>query len=385
MSIEYLLSSNLIQTFLTFMAGLVLCFGIQKKPTLLTWVTVFVSSGIFFSFLFDIGEVYSYNFSYKRAFLFFGDDISTVLIFLFLCSMALGKKYTSAFCMSAIFLSGGKVSYALLMLAILVLSIFKKRLSFSAFFRRYLSYVAVGIVVYFSMIGYARMIEYSGASSFVQSAYVNTRDVLVAALDRQDRQNSELEGYRDLDITVRGRGTCSQINFVVCFIRQLEAAFGQRLYSSFAGLWMTLQGGFRGADYPGTAQEFAELMTAHNPWGINDRYDLDFSDWQKIGQVQNPYLLFGSGYGVVGLLIIVTAFMTIVGLAFRRLAQGKGGLVAACSAFFIINAVFNQSQPWTLPRSNLLLIMGICTGFILFFPMTRNSPSSMRKRLALTK
>jgi hypothetical protein len=385
MSIEYLLSSNLVQTFLTFMMGVALYFVIQRKPVLLAWISVFVGGGVFFSFLFDIGEVYSYNFSYKRAFLFFSDDISTVLIFLFLCSMALGKKHTSALCISAIFLSGGKVSYVLLLLAILVLSIFNQRLTFNAVVRRYLSYVAVGIVVYFSMIGYARVIEYSGAGSLVQSAYVNTRDVLLAALDRQDRQNSESEDYRDLDITVRGRGTCSQISILECFIRQLEAAFGQRLYSSIAGLWMTLQGGFRGADYPGTAQEFAGLMMTHDPWGINERYGLDFSDWKKMGQVQNPYLLFGSGYGVLGLLVLVTASMTIVVLAFWRLSQGRGSLVAACSAFFIINAVFNQSQPWTLPSSNLLLIMGICTGFILFCPMTRNSLSSERKRLILTK
>ncbi|WP_204138892.1 hypothetical protein [Halomicronema sp. CCY15110] len=386
MNIEYLLSSNLVQTFLTFVVGLVLCFGIQKKPALLTWVAVLVSSGIFFSFLFDIGEVYSYNFSYKRAFLFFGDDVSTVLIFLFLCSIALGKKYTSALCMSAIFLSGGKVSYGLLMLAILLISIFSQRLSFGAVFRRYLSYVAVGIVVYFSMIGYARMIEYSGAGAVVQSAYVNTRDALVTVFDRLNLASElESEDSRDLDITVRGRGTCSQISFAECFVRQLESAFGQRLYSSIAGLWMTLQGGFRGADYPGTAQEFATLMTTHNPWGINDRYDLDFDDWQKMGQVQNPYLLFGSGYGAVGLLMLVTVFIVIAGFALRRLAQGRGGLVAACSAFFVINAVFNQSQPWILPRSNLLLIMGICTGFILFFSMTPKSPSLVRKRLILTK
>jgi len=395
MNIEYLLSSNLVQTFLTFTAGLVLYFVIQRFPALLIWTAFFVSGGIFLSFLFNIGEVYSYTLFYKRAFLFFGDDISTVLIFLFLCCTALGKKYASALCVSAIFLSGGKVSYVLLMLTILVLSIFAQRLSSSAVARRYLIYVAVGIVVYFSMIGYARVIEYSGAVTFVQSAYVNTREALVAVRDRlhlepepthhEASQGLEQEDSRDLDITVRGGGACSQMSFAECFIHQLEMAFGQRLYSSIAGLWMTLQGGFRGPDYPATAQEFAELMTTENPWGINERYDLNFSDWQKIGQVQNPYLLFGSGYGIVGLVMLLGAFLIIVILALRSLAQRKDGLIAACAAFFMVNAVFNQSQPWILPHSTLLLIMGICAGFILFCRIPKSSPLIARKRLVLTK
>ena len=366
--LERAFSSNLIQTFATFLLGFLLYLILQNQRVFSALALIF-SLGIFLSFLFDIGEVYSYTYLYKRAFFVFGDDITTVLIFLFLYSASLNKKNISILSISAVFMSGGKVSYVLLSIMLLLILIFSKRYKFKAFFEKYIKYVIVGILVYFSMIGYARVSEHFNITNLVQTAYVKLESTLTV------HQESIAEAPSIQRFQVRGRGACTDINAVECFGQQLSAAFGQRYYSSLAGLWMTLEGGFRGERYPNTADQFSSLMMQENPWIIIYWYELTELVGRRFGQVQYPFLRFGSGYGVAGLSLVLLTFGILCFCGFKELSLQETQTASIFTIFFIVNVIFNQTQSWLLPRSLVLLLTGAGAAHIVINFCCRRLPT----------
>ena len=138
-----------------------------------------------------------------------------------------------------------------------------------------------------------------------------------------------------------------------------------RALSAVAGLWMTFEGGFPGSRYPNTPEKFADLIVKANPWGVNDRYGVTREEWMKIGTVQSPYVGFGAGYGPA-LLALAMGFIgavCLVGLWVLRVRPPDTW--TALTVFFIVNAIFNQTQAWLQPGP-VLLMMGICGTHILW-------------------
>lgn len=132
-----------------------------------------------------------------------------------------------------------------------------------------------------------------------------------------------------------------------------------------------MQGGYRGARYPSSPDDFANLMVQENPWGINDKYGLDFGDWKKMRAPQNPYMRFGSGYGPWYLGFIVVAFLTIGVFAVLNLLDGETGPPIVFSIFFIVNIIFNQTQSWLTSGNPILVALGFCAFHILLTWFTR--------------
>ena len=125
------------------------------------------------------------------------------------------------------------------------------------------------------------------------------------------------------------------------------------------GLWMTLEGGFPGKDYPNTPEKFADLMINANPWGMNERYSISREEWTKIGTVQTPYLGFGAGYGLTLMLIVVTFIGLICIAGLWLLLKTPPDPFSGLTIFFIVNATINQTQAW-LVSGPVLFTMGLC-------------------------
>ena len=84
-----------------------------------------------------------------------------------------------------------------------------------------------------------------------------------------------------------------------------------------------------------------------------------------IGTVQSPYVGFGAGYGPA-LLILAMGFIgavCVVGL--WVLSVRSPDPWTALTVFFIVNAVFNQTQAWLQPGP-VLFMMGLCGTHILW-------------------
>lgn len=303
--------------------------------------------------MFNIGEYYSYHFLYKRAFYIFGDNITTALIPIFLWSILSNRKALSLLSATAMVMSGGKVSLILLIVTTLILhyrnedreqnvggeALLNMLFGFAIYFCSIvLSYVAQQIDI-------TAAFDWGGVSAFVQNP-----------LGLADGQGSPEEYAR------RGAGACSSAER--CFSTQIAAAFLQRFYSSLAGLWMTLQGGFPGNLYPAGAAEFADLMMKANPWGINDTFGISWDFWYRTGRVQNPYLRFGSGYGPLALGVLVLLLLTICIWAVQNLRRGERTPEAAFTCFYIVNVALNQAQPWLTSGSLILLAMGFCAAHV---------------------
>ena len=107
---DLFLHSNVIKMPATFASGAGLYLLVKKYPWIFDVVGYLLALGIFISFLFNIGEVYPYRIFYKRAFFFFGDGITTILVLFFAYAVASEKKMLSIVTAGAIFMSGGKIS-----------------------------------------------------------------------------------------------------------------------------------------------------------------------------------------------------------------------------------------------------------------------------------
>lgn len=343
--IDAIIGSNLVQMIATYLFGAMLYFLFRHYRSIFVAAGYFVAIGIIISFLCGIGEVYSYSQYYRRAFFVYGDDITTVIVLFFLFSVVSKNELLGVATSAAMFMSGGKISFILLLLMLLILvSIPGEKKNRKPLLHGFASYAALGLTVYVSTLAVSALWTKLDVSKRFGSSYF---EVISDAVDIRNTPYA-------------GTGACKELSLLGCMKKQASRAIVQRYYSSLAGLWMTLEGGYWDR-YPATFSEFADLMMRENPWGMNDRYGLEWSDWKKMGVSQNPYLRFGSGYGpwLLGALVLIFALIGTIGIS--NLIKGEGGIAALFTIYFVVNVLFNQTQSWTTSGSNVLMLLGFCS------------------------
>lgn len=334
-----------------FFSSVVYIFGKGRFILAVAWLA---SLFVFVSFLFDVGEVYNYSDWYKRAFWYFGDDLTTWLTPLFLYAVLMSRRTLSGCLAGAVFMSGGRMGLLLLTIQILIL-VWLYRYELAMITRVLALPLTVGLVIYF------------GTLSLSPYA-IKAGNTLAQAISR----NADLLLFEP---SMRGYGNCRTQS---CFETKIKRPFRMRSLSAVAGLWMTLDGGFPGSRFPNTPERFADLMESANPWGVNDRYDVSRAEWMKIGTVQSPYLGFGAGYGPA-LLSIAMGFIGAVCLVgILSLWRRPPDAFSEFTIFFIVNAIFNQTQAWLLPGP-VLFAMGFCGTHILwqFFSQDRDASTRL--------
>jgi len=355
--IESIFNSNLFQMALTFSSGFILYILVRKYPLILDVIGYLLWFGIFISFLFNLGEVYNYTHYYKRAFFVFGDEITTVIIMFFCYAVLSNKKLLSVFSAAAIVLSGGKIGYLILLLMVISLFFLTKD-SGKIVLIKFSKYIMISILIYYTMIFVSDFSKRIGTTEFIRSDYTKLT-FLSHKLGIGEENESEVS------TPIRGIGACKSMSTFRCFVDQTKRAFNQRYYSSLAGLWMTLAGGFSGDRYPKSSAEFANLMIKEDPWSMNERHGLNWLDWKKMGAAQNPYLRFGSGYGPWYLCVMIIGLMFIGWIALLNLRVGEKGPAIVFSVFFVVNILFNQTQSWTTSGSRILALLGFCSFHII--------------------
>lgn len=353
------ISSNALRIVMAGIVGALLYFPSRRWPLIMALVGFAASFLIAFSFLFDAGEVYSYSAYYKRAFSFFGDDVTTWLAPLFVWAILSVRHVLSASLAMAILFSGTKVSIGVLgvELALLWFLRLPERTKLAINTARALG---IGVVTYIVLILLSPFAVFvaNSAISHANTAIVAGGALLGDCVDA-DGLEDKLRGFgneKPFAPTTSGVTTCSGLN---CLYQHLQRPLEDRLYSSAAGLWMSLQGGFSGDRYPVTSVQFADLMIEANPFGLNDRFGISYERWLSIGAVQTPYLQFAAGYGIWLTIVVISfvAFVAFIGV--RNIFDGEHGPMLAFTVFFCVNAVLNQTQPWLLPGP-VLVMMGFC-------------------------
>lgn len=370
-----ILSSNAVQLVLTFSFGASLCL-LPVRTVVLATGTMF-AVGVFISFFFLVGEVYIYSDLYRRAFLIFGDSITTVLGFLFLYSIAAKRNIIALLSISAVFMSGGKASIILLLLMLSIFMIFQRRwYERRAEAVRIITLFALGVSVYLILLSLSISLMNTSAFMFARSNITQGVEVV-----RQISRTNRLTQRDTFDYRIPKFGTaCASTSS--CLQTQFASPLSQRYYTALAGLWMTLQGGFPGSRYPGSSDQFADLMVTANPWGLNERYGLTWYDWERMGGVQSPYLAFGSGYGPLALLMLFLIFFTVAYLAWQNLRAGQSDTAATFSIFFIVTVIANWTQSWLMSGSFILMLLGLCACRILVtWALRRNMFSARQKFL----
>ena len=345
-----LLSSNLVQLGMTASAGMVVYLawrgGAKIVISAFSW---FLCLGILFGAITGLGETYIYSTYYRRSFFYFGDLVPMVVNFVFLFAIITGRTGLAYLAATAAILSGGKAALLLLGVMVAVLALLH-RFEQPKLWRRFASAISAGLVVYGVLIG---------VSALTQSA---PDELLGRLAETTEDWGGASDRLRDNSSDANHRGACPTID--VCAKTQLIEPLKMRYFSALGGLWMTMQGGFRSERYPSTAEMFSELMTAANPFGINDIYGLTSNDWHRIGSVQSPYLAFGAGYGPWLLATLLIMLFGIGLLAMSNLLAGERGLSAAFSIFYLVTIVLNQTQSWINSASYGLVLVGFCATHI---------------------
>jgi hypothetical protein len=331
--IERMASSNLVQMFLCLIISVAAYFLLSKKT--ISTISIFVFFTILFSFMLDLGEVYSYSAIYKRAFWYFGDDFTTWLSPFFFYAIFRRRHVLSGCVAGAAFMSGGRIGLLMLVIQCFIVIFLYRR-------------VIVGV-------------SGSTIGSMVAGVaiYASVLSISPGAMDTGNNFAQWITGDRYFQLfepTKLGYGDCRTDS---CFDKKLKRPFRMRTFSAIGGLWMTLEGGFPGTQYPNTPEKFADLMVKANPWGINDRYSISRDEWIKIGTVQTPYLGFGAGYGLT-LMLMVMGFIGVICIAgLWLLLKRPPDPFSGFTIFFIVNATVNQTQAWLLPGP-VLFTMGLC-------------------------
>jgi hypothetical protein len=352
-SMLHLLSVRLVLVlWLTFFFGAILYF--LSARLVIVIAAVVLSAGIALSFVMLVGEAYVYNDAYRRAFFIFGDAVSTLLIFGFLYAFATKKVWLSVLALAATFMSGGKVSLVLLLIMLVAYILIQKRgkerlTEVMKFF---------GLSLLCALI-YMVLIQAS-LHLMERPAFLSFRESVMQIIAREFAPPDH-------------RTVCNELGLTGCVAVRSGDAIMQRYYSSLGGLWMTLEGGYPGKSYPNTAEKFADFMLAANPWGMNDRYKLTRIDWERMGAVQNPYMRFGSRYGPWLLLAQIGIFLVIVYVAWRNLAKGESDAASVFSIYFIVVILFNQTQPWLVSMSWILVLLGLCACHIVVTGLLRSN------------
>jgi len=349
------LNSNAAQLLMTFSLGA----GLSLLPLekIILPIGAIIASCIIFSFVLAIGEVYIYSDAYRRAFFFFGDEITTVLGFILLFAVAARRHVLTLLILTAVFMSGGKAS---LLLIVLMLGLFlfmqRRRGERLGEVKRMFGLSALAVIIYIACQALSLSLMSTQAYSSIHH-----------------RLSSEIAPLITKTIGSKvPKVSTSCVNLSNCVKSQVENPLLQRYYTSLAGLWMTVQGGFPGKLYPGTPEKFADLMMASNPWGMNDRYHLTWKSWRWMGGVQNPYLGFGSGYGPLALLGLGLFLLTGAYLAWGNLGSGQADASAVFSIFFIVNVLVNWTQSWLMSGSLILITLGLCCSQILITAALRH-------------
>ncbi len=344
-----LLDSNIVQLILTFLFGVALYFLNIRLIIIVT--TTVLSLGIFISFLLDVGEVYVYSDFYRRAFFIFEDDIGTVIAFGFLYAFVAKKYALSIISLSAVMMSGGKASIILLLIMVAVFVFIKRRDN----------------KVKLESIRFARL-SIAGLLTYFFFVFLSNHMLNLPAVSQLRIDLTEIIG---VDKAVSNhRSACP--DFLSCYDRNVNLSLKYRYYSSLAGLWMTLEGGYAGERYPNSSEKFADLMMRANPFGVNEKYNIDYDDWEIMGYVQNSYMSFGSGYGVLGLfLLIISAFS--VCYAAINIMKRENETAVVFSIFYVVNIIFNQTQSWLMSGSVILIVLGICVSHILLSYLLQNN------------
>jgi hypothetical protein len=374
--VSKLLSSNLVQIIVTFCGGalgyLVLLFlpnlrviGSNSKggdwvcagennrfPVwILKFSVSFVAASLLISFIFNLGEVYQYSYWYKRTFFVFGDGFPFVLILPLIIFARHGSWRFLSITFLSLFLLGGRMVLAASMIAMVVVAVESKMRRH--FLVKVLKSIELALFVYFVALIFSNFLQEEGGENRFQSNF--------------NPLTSKIEKYFDININinnVRGRGNSS--SFEKLYNTQIHSPLRQRIFSTIGGAWMTFQGGFRGAAYPSTPEKFADLMIASNPYGINEKYSITWNEWQRMRAVQHPYFNFGSGYGWVGMGILLLFFCCLCLVGITNISSGRdSGLWSSLTIYFIFTVIINQTQPWIQSGSILLFLLGLCAAHIL--------------------
>lgn len=334
-------SSNMIQIFLVLSFGIVFYLFIFRSLLLVFALSLGVVAMIGVSALLDVGEVYSYSDYYKRAYWYFGDDVTTWLAPLFFICVLTRHHTLSVGLASAAVLSGGRIALLLLLIqTVIIVCVY--RLHGCRVGRSILFSLLGGIMTYFVVVG-------------TSPHAISAANSLIVEFDLED----EIPPFAQ---TRRGYSDCRTAD---CFEKKVKRPLRMRALSAVAGLWMTLEGGFPGSRFPNTPEKFADLIVKANPWGVNDRYGVTREEWMRIGTVQSPYVGFGAGYGPA-LLALAMGFIgavCLVGLWLLSVRPPDPWM--AFTVFFIVNAIFNQTQAWLQPGP-VLFAMGLCGTHILW-------------------
>lgn len=335
-----LAGSSAVQSAAAAGAGLLAYLAVARWPALLALLGYATAALLAVSFVLDVGEVYSYSDVYKRAFSVLGDDVTTWLTPLLPWAVLSRRRLLAVAVACAILFSGTKISLLLLALQLAALVLLYKG-ERRALALRCAAPLLLAAVVYLPLV--------------LASPYAIAAGNRLAAAVAGPATATAGDSAPAFAPTRRGHGTCRQDDN--CLGRLLAQPLRQRTVSAVAGLWMTLQGGFPGPRYPGTADKFADLMVAANPWGVNEAWGITREEWRQIGTVQTPYLRFGSGYGPLALAGLLLGIAGIAVLGLRNIAAGERDPFVAFTLFFVVNAVVNQTQPWLVPGP-ILVLMG---------------------------
>lgn len=334
------LESNLFQLTATAAAGGALWIVTRWFSSLIKIVSYALALGIIFSALLNVGEVYVYSEYYRRAFFYYSDEITTVLIFLFFYFFIKRDMALSFILLTSIIVSGGKIS--IIIFIIFTLFFFSVNWSYCGVrLKSFFSYLLAGLLGYAVVVVISLHIEPYGAGGFA------------------------------------GNNACRTVE--TCVETQIENTLRQRYFSAVAGVWMTIEGGFRGERYPETPEKFADLMMEADPWGINERYHLTREYWRKIGGVQPPYPAFGAGYGPWMLGGLLALFLVIGMGAVANLRRGARNEASLYAIFFLINVTCNQTQSWLNSGSMVLALTGACATQIIVSIMLRRSLKLTRR------
>lgn len=168
-TIETLLRSNLVQLVATFASGMGLyIIFLRYENIIFTLVGYLLSFGIFFSFLFNVGEVYPYGDFYKRAFFIFGDNVTTIIILYFCFAILFGNNILSILLAASTILSGGKISFVLLFIMMFAINLLNKKNAHSIN-KKFFRLIAIGLLIYAAMLYASGVAEHSGLAKTVRT------------------------------------------------------------------------------------------------------------------------------------------------------------------------------------------------------------------------
>jgi len=350
-------TSNLVQIVITLLAGattyysalvlnhtlisnkLLQAYQIKKIfEAIVILVLIFLSSIILMSFLYELGETYSYSEWYRRSFGPFGDGFPFALIMILNFGIYSKNRFLVITSISTILLCGGKMVIIASLINITILHK-KAEIKFSA--TDTVKYLVVPLLIYFSTLAISNYLISDQTKIIVQDYFSATLNI----------------GNKTLGI-----GACAKVKN--CIETQINSATKQRLITTLAGAWMTLKGGFPGSRYPGTQEKFADFMISKNPYSLNETFNLDRTFWLKAKAIQNPYFNFGSGYGLIGFFSILFFYIATSINGYRLLDSTNKSSSNFLILFFISLALLNQTQPWIQAGSLLLYLSGISAAHI---------------------